>query len=41
MYYCALSLGVFKRFDSKRFTRGVRGHGPQRKFLKMVQFGAF
>ena len=23
------------------FARGVRGHAPQRKFFKMVQFGAF
>ena len=23
------------------FARGVRGHAPPRKFLKMVQFGAF
>ena len=26
---------------SLAFARGVRGHAPPRKFLKMVQFGAF
>ena len=26
---------------SHAFARGVRGHAPPRKFLKMVQFGAF
>ena len=26
---------------SHAFVRGVRGHAPPRKFLKMVQFGAF
>ena len=26
---------------SHAFDRGVRGHAPPRKFLKMVQFGAF
>ena len=27
--------------ETIRFARGVRGHAPQRKFFKMVQFGAF
>ena len=27
--------------EAMRFARGVRGHAPPRKFLKMVQFGAF
>ena len=27
--------------EAMRFGRGVRGHAPPRKFLKMVQFGAF
>ena len=26
---------------SHAFAMGVRGHAPPRKFLKMVQFGAF
>ena len=26
---------------SHAFVRGVRGHAPPRKFLKVVQFGAF
>ena len=26
---------------SHAFARGVRGHAPPRKFLKIVQFGAF
>ena len=30
-------VGVF----AWRFARGVQGHAPPRKFLKMVQFGAF
>ena len=30
-------VGVF----AWREARGVRGHAPQRNFLKMVQFGAF
>ena len=34
-------LHVAKRHEAMRFVRGVRGHGPPRKFLKMVQFGAF
>ena len=28
-------------WQSHAFARGVRGHAPPRKFLKMVQFGAF
>ena len=28
-------------WQSHAFARGVRGHGPPRNFLKMVQFGAF
>ena len=27
--------------EAMRFARGVRGHAPPRKFLKMVQFCAF
>ena len=27
--------------ETMRFAREVRGHAPQRKFFKMVQFGAF
>ena len=27
--------------EAMRFVRGVWGHAPPRKFLKMVQFGAF
>ena len=34
-------LGVFNAWRSHAFVRGVRGHAPPRKFLKMVQFGAF
>ena len=42
-------LGVFNAWHeapcsawrSHAFARGVRGHAPTRKFLKMVQFGAF
>ena len=33
-------VGVFA-WRSHAFARGVRGHAPPRKFLKMVQFGAF
>ena len=28
-------------WQSHAYTRGVRGHATPRKFLKMVQFGAF
>ena len=37
-------VGVFawrSAWQSHAFARGVRGHAPPRKFLKMVQFGAF
>ena len=27
--------------EAMRIARGVRGHAPQRKFFKTVQFGAF
>ena len=30
-----------KRHARHALARGVRGHAPPRKFLKMVQFGAF
>ena len=33
-------VGVFA-WRSHAFARGVRGHAPPRKFLKIVQFGAF
>ena len=33
-------VGVFA-WQSHEFAGGVRGHAPPRKFLKMVQFGAF
>ena len=29
------------RGEATRLLGGVRGHAPPRKFLKMVQFGAF
>ena len=31
----------FSAWQSHAFARGVRGYAPPRKFLKMVQFGAF
>ena len=31
----------WKSGRSHAFVRGVPGHAPPRKFLKMVQFGAF
>ena len=34
------NVGVFA-WRGHAFARGVRGHAPLRKFLKMVQFGAF
>ena len=44
-----LEVGVFNAWReapcsawrSHAFARGVRGHAPPRKFLKIVQFGAF
>ena len=36
-YFCKV---VFA-WRSHAFARGVRGHAPPRKFLKMVQFGGF
>ena len=27
--------------EAMSFARGVRGHAPPRKFIKMVQFGVF
>ena len=45
---CSGKVGVFawreapcSAWQSHAFARGVRGHAPPRKFLKMVQFGAF
>ena len=44
-FFEILNLHVAKRHaahgEAMRFARGVRGHAPPRKFLKMVQFGAF
>ena len=36
-------VGVFawREAPCSAFARGVRGHASPRKFLKMVQFGAF
>ena len=45
---CSGKVGVFawreapfSAWRSHALARGVRGHAPPRKFLKMVQFGAF
>ena len=35
-----VNVGVFA-WRSHAFVRGVRGHAPPRKFLKVVQFVAF
>ena len=32
---------ALRAWQSHAFARGVRGHAPLRKILKMVQFGAF
>ena len=31
----------FPDLEAMRFARGVRGHGPPRKFFKMVRFGVY
>ena len=36
-----MAQSAMQRVTSHVFVRGVRGHAPPRKFLKIVQFGAF
>ena len=40
-YFCKSGGNCMARGEATRLARGVRGHAPPRKFLKMVQFGAF
>ena len=39
--YLGFHFGGGFKFFLEKFVRGVWGHAPPRKFLKMVQFGAF